>query len=127
MPKRTKTLAIGAALFLCEIYPISAQKGVWMAPSGKDFPLVGGNLANQRYSSLSQITSSNVSKLGGAWRVHVTDQSGMGSMEQTPVVVNGVMYVPTGAGGVLALNAATGKIVWKYQGSNGGTNRGVAV
>jgi quinohemoprotein ethanol dehydrogenase len=127
MSNRTRTLAIAATLFLCGICPIWAQKSAWIAPSAKDFPLAGGNLANQRYSGLGQITPANVSRLGGAWMVHVTDQSGTGNMEATPVVVNGVMYIPTGAGGVLALNAATGKVVWKYQAPNGGTNRGVAV
>ena len=49
-------------------------------------------------------------------------------MEATPVVVKGVMYIPTGLGGVLAIDAATGTIRWKYQSPNGGsTNRGVAV
>ena len=49
-------------------------------------------------------------------------------MEATPVVVKGVMYIPTGMGGVMAIDATTGAIRWKYQSPNGGsTNRGVAV
>jgi PQQ-dependent dehydrogenase (methanol/ethanol family) len=120
-------LAIAAALTACLLLPALAQHENWMAPSSKDFPTVGGNLANQRYSSLTQLTAANLSRLGGAWMVHVTDQSGSGSMEATPVVVNGVMYVPNGAGGVLAIDAATGAIKWKYQAPSGGTNRGVAV
>src|SRR5579863_7227325 len=110
------------------IVPALARQAGWRNAPGKDFPLVGGNLSNQRYSTLTEVTPSNVAKLGGAWITHVTDQSGGGSMEATPVVVDGVMYIPTGTGGILALDAATGAIKWKYQSPNGGgTNRGVVV
>ncbi len=121
-------LILATALMAIFILPVLAERESWMAPSGKDFPTVGGNLANQRYSSLTQITPANVSHLGGAWMVHVADQSGGGNMEATPVVVNGVMYIPSGKGEILALDAATGSIKWKYRSPDGGgTNRGVAV
>jgi PQQ-dependent dehydrogenase (methanol/ethanol family) len=126
-------LALSCSLIAWAVLPLLAQQVSWMAPSSKDFPLVGANLANQRYSSLTQITPANVSHLGGAWMVHVAAQPGEatpsgGSMEAAPIVVNGVMYIPTGTGGVLALDAATGAIKWRYQSSGrGGTNRGVAV
>lgn len=118
------TAALVASLSLS----FAATKPAWESPSGKDFSTVGGNLANQRFSSLAQITPANISQLGGAWVVHTTGQSGGGNMEATPVVVNGVMYIPTGTGGVMAIDAATGAIRWKFQSPNGGsTNRGVAV
>jgi len=128
MSNAFRKLAIISALSAAVLsFPALAQHQSWMAPSGSDFPLVGGNLANQRYSSLAQITPANLSRLGGAWMVHVNAQAA-GSMEATPIVVNGVMYVPTGAGGVVALDAATGSVKWKYQSPNGGgTNRGVSV
>ncbi len=110
------------------IVPAVAQQSSWRNAPGKDFPLAGGNMGNQRYSTLTEVTPANIAKLGGAWMIHVTDQSGGGSMEATPVVVDGVMYIPTGTGGILALDAATGAIKWKYQSPNGGgTNRGVVV
>lgn len=128
-------LALAISLIALAVLPLFAQHTNWMAPSAKDFPLVGANLANQRYSSLTQITPANISRLGGAWMVHISGQPGGGepglsggSMEATPVVVNGVMYIPTGTGGVLALDAATGAVKWRYQSSShGGTNRGVTV
>ena len=122
--------AVASALFLALfMLPAAAQHSdKWLAPIGKDFPSVGGNIANQRYSGLTRITPGNVAQLGGAWMVHVNDQTGGGNMEATPVVVNGVMYIATGAGGVMAVNAATGAKIWKFQSSSsGGTNRGVAV
>ncbi len=127
MSKLVRKLALASALSVGLLLPALAQHESWMAPSGKDFPLVGGNLANQRYSSLAQITPANLSRLGGTWMVHVNAQNA-GSMEATPIVVNGVMYIPTGGGGVVALDAATGAVKWKYQSPNGGgTNRGVSV
>ena len=56
--------------------PLSAstrQRG--LIASGKDFPTVGGDLANQRYSSLAEITRENVTRLGGAWMVRLKDAS----------------------------------------------------
>src|ERR1700680_1851863 len=88
---------------------------------------------NQRYSSLTGITPANLQKLGGAWMTHISDGANNSNLEGTPVVVDGVMYLPGTAGTILAVDAATGAVKWKYQptqgqaGGRGGTNRGVAV
>ena len=102
----------------------------WRAAPTKDFPIFGGNLGNQRYSALTAITPANVTKLGGAWVVHIADGASGANLEGTPVVTDGVMYLPGTAGTILALDAATGAVKWKYrpqtQGAGrGGTNRGV--
>jgi quinohemoprotein ethanol dehydrogenase len=128
MSNLAKPIFLATALSACVCLSFGASKVGWDSPAGKDFPTVGGNLGNQRFSSLTQISALTLPRLGGAWMVHTTSQSGGGNMEGTPVVVNGVMYIPTGLGGVMALDAATGAIRWKYQSPNGGsTNRGVAV
>src|SRR3569833_3150035 len=86
---------------------------------------------NQRYSTLTGITPANISNLGGAWTVHVADGVANANLEATPVVSDGVMYLPGSAGTILALDAATGELKWKYKpppgGPRGGTHRGVAV
>src|SRR3954470_22523045 len=86
---------------------------------------------NQRYSTLTGITPANIAKLGGAWTFHVADGVIGANFEATPVIVDGVMFLPGSAGTILALDAATGALKWKYQsqrgGPRGGTNRGVAV
>jgi PQQ-dependent dehydrogenase (methanol/ethanol family) len=112
---------------VCAVSLIAQQSG--QAPTTKDFPLAGGNLANQRYSALTQINPSNVSKLGGAWMIHVNDgKPGQGNMAGTPVVIDGVMYIGASGGDVLAINAATGAVIWRYKSAFGNqTNRGVAV
>ena len=115
-----------AALLAAAALWVGAAAGPsgWDAPPSKDFPLAGGNYANQRYSTLTGIGPANLSKLGGAWMVHVTDNNTAGSMEAAPVVVDGVMYVSNNRG-VVALNAATGAIQWKYAAPGGRMNRGV--
>ncbi len=102
------------------------QRG--FTPSAKDFPTVGGNLANQRHSSLGQITPANVARLGGAWMLRLEDGQPAGNMQGTPVVVGGVLYIGSGSGKVFAIDAATGARIWTYRPTLvGQTNRGVAV
>ena len=88
MSEVTKRIALGGALTVCLFASFAAEKALWNAPAGKDFPSAGGNLGNQRYSSLAQIAPANLSRLGGAWMVHTADQSAGGNMEATPIVVN---------------------------------------
>ena len=86
------------------------------SPIGKDWVTNGGNLTNQRYSTLKQIDTSNVAQLKGAWMTRLKG-SGLGtkySFEASPLVKNGIMYVITGNNDVFALNAKTGSILWEY-------------
>jgi len=65
------------------------------SPVGKDWVTNGGNLTNQRYSTLKQINTSNVKQLKGAWMTRLKG-SGLGgkySFEATPLVKDGIMYV----------------------------------
>lgn len=85
------------------------------SPIGKDWVTNGGNLTNQRYSTLKQIDTTNVSQLKGAWMTRLKG-SGFGgkySFEATPLVKDGIMYVVTGNEDVFALNAKTGEILWE--------------
>ena len=125
--KNAHKIAVGAVLIaLAGTTASTRQRG--LIASGRDFPTVGGNLANQRYSSLTQITRENVARLGGAWMVRLEDGQPAGNMQGTPVVVGGVMYIGSGTGKVFAIDAATGARIWTYQPTVGGqTNRGVAV
>ena len=108
------------------------------APAGADWLTNGGGVSNERYSTLTQINTSNASNLKLAWQVHL--QSGgtrFNSQEATPVVYQGVMYISTGDDDVFALDAATGKTLWKYTANIpktqittaccGFSNRGVAI
>jgi quinohemoprotein ethanol dehydrogenase len=86
------------------------------SPTGKDWVTNGGNLTNQRYSTLAQINTSNVKQLKGAWmtRLRGSGFDAKYSFEASPLVKNGIMYVITGNDDVFALNAKTGQILWEY-------------
>ena len=69
----------------------------------------GGGDAEQRYSPLTQVTTGNVSQLGLAWYV---DMSERGGYQSTPLVIDGRMYVTTPWSKVYAFDAKTGKRLW---------------
>ena len=97
-----------------------------LAPTGADFGKVGGNLGNQNYSALTGISRENVRNLGGAWVMRAEGGADMGVSQSSAIAVDGVIYVETAAGNVIAVDGATGALRWKYT-QNAGTRRGVAV
>ncbi|HEY6346358.1 MAG TPA: PQQ-binding-like beta-propeller repeat protein [Bryobacteraceae bacterium] len=121
------------------------QSSIRPIPAG-DWPLYSRDLASTRYSPLNQINTRNVSNLAPAWsyKLHSDataappDASGVGrgggkakgkggggiSSEATPIVVNGVMYAPSG-NRVVALEADSGKEVWSFTAPGNVGNRAV--
>src|SRR6266542_3559497 len=94
---------------------INTQELLQTKNGGNDWITYGGALNNQRYSTLDKINTSNVSQLRGAWMTRLG--SGLGSkyrFEADPVVVDGVMYIPTGNDDIFALDAKTGRKIWEY-------------
>jgi quinoprotein glucose dehydrogenase len=76
-----------------------------------DWPAYGGDSEDNRFSPLDQINRSNVSKLQVAWTY---DSGETGGMETSPIVVGNVLYTYTPSKSVVALDAATGKVLWKF-------------
>ncbi|TFV95157.1 PQQ-binding-like beta-propeller repeat protein [Leifsonia flava] len=103
-----------------------------LAPTGADMPTVGGNLGNQHYSGLTEITKRNLKHLAPAWRTHlsaVAPASDDVGQQTTPIVVDGVIYLDTPSGGVAAVDGATGEPLWKWENDVyglSGTRRGVS-
>lgn len=94
----------------------------------KDFPKVGGNLGNQNYSALRQINKGLVKQLGGAWVNRIEGGLDSGTNQSTTVVVDGVIYIESALGNVIAVDGKTGVTKWKWTTTFGGiTRRGVAV
>ncbi len=100
-------------------------------PRPGDWLSYNGNLQANRYSELNQINTGSVEKLSLKW-VFPIEHFGL---EATPIVADGVMYV-TGPNQAYALDALSGRVIWKYsrprtQGLVGdaslGTNRGMAI
>lgn len=103
-----------------------AEPGNWMA--------YGRTYDEQRFSPLTQINDRNAGGLGLAWHIDLDTARGQ---ESTPIVVDGVMYVTTAWSKVMAVNAATGAVMWRFDPEVPGeaaakgccdvVNRGVAV
>src|SRR4029079_1028409 len=91
----------------------------------------GRDYGNQRFSPIAQINTTNVGRLAPRW----VYQSGVASTFQTtPIVADGVMYLSLPFNHVVALDAKSGKELWRYQHKRrtekmccGPANRGVAV
>ncbi len=94
--------------------------------SGASWPTYNGDYSGRRFSSLSQINASNVSKLRLSWSY---DSAGV-AIKATPLMVHGVLYVAV-PDHAWALDARTGRLLWTWNNkSRGGThigNRGMAI
>jgi len=82
-----------------------------------NWPLHNLDLAGSRYSTLDQINTSNVKTLTPRWLFQYGIIDGV-SNQTTPVIVDGVMYVTDPRGGVYAVNAADGHLVWSFDVTN---------
>jgi quinoprotein glucose dehydrogenase len=101
-----------------------------------DWPNVGNDKGGQRYSGLDQINRENVASLKVAWTYNTGDAGATTTIECTPLVVEGLMFVTTVTSKVVALDPATGREVWQFDPyampwnnrirASGGVNRGVA-
>ena len=77
-----------------------------------DWPMKGHDDRDSHFSPLKQISTANIERLGLAWSLDLTDERG--ALEATPLAVDGVIYFP-GSGSVLyAVDAVTGKPLWKH-------------
>ena len=95
------------------------------SPHGqRDWPAYGGGAENAHYSSLAQINRKNVKRLRVAWTFD-TEESG--GLQTSPIIVANVLYGLTPTQKVFALDAASGKLLWKFDSGIRGTqpNRGL--
>jgi len=91
----------------------------------QDWPAYGGAPENNHYSKLAQINRSNVKRLAVAWSFDTQEEGGL---QTSPIIVEGVLYGITPTQKVFALDAATGKLLWKFDSGIRGTqpDRGLA-
>ena len=97
--------------------------------------MYGRDYSNQRWSPLAQIHARNVKDLKVSW-MYQTGISRLGSFETSPIVVDGIMYLTTPYNTAMAVNARTGRPLWRYEHKPsiaspiyccGPNNRGVAI
>jgi quinoprotein glucose dehydrogenase len=79
--------------------------------AGRDWRAYLGNTASTHYSVLDQINRGNVAKLQVAWTYETGDK---GEFQTNNLIVDGVLYTASPSRNVIALNAATGKALWKF-------------
>jgi len=107
---------------------VALSGNLWLAAQVKDFTPVteamlrnpaAGDWPNWRrtdnawgYSPLDQINKRNVGQLQLAWSWAMDDG---GAQEGTPLVYNGVMYLPNPRGVIQAIDGATGDLLWEYR------------
>ena len=91
----------------------------------RDWPAYGGGAEGIRYSTLKQIDRANVSRLRVAWSYDTAD--GALAVETQPIEVKGVLYGVTPNHHAIALDAATGKLLWHFDSgiAGRGPNRSV--
>jgi len=116
----TKTLSFVAAAMLCAIATQSfGQNGgfqpvtndVLANPPPGDWLMINRTYDEQRFSPLDQINKSNAGQLQMAWSRGLPT----GTNETTPIVHQGVMYTVNPGGGVIAINATNGDLIWEYE------------
>jgi quinoprotein glucose dehydrogenase len=105
--RRSPTLLALAALTLAVASEVSAAK----AQKSQDWPVINGDDAGDHYSPLTQINRANVSELRVAWTF---DTGEKGGLETNPLVIAGTVYGCTPSHKILALDATSGKLLWKF-------------
>jgi quinoprotein glucose dehydrogenase len=130
-----KTLSARIALLgsLVSAVTLGLIAGAAIKPTGfgasaqeqRDWPAYGGAPENNHYSSLTQINRGNVKRLAIAWSFDTQEEGGL---QSSPIIIDGVLYGITPTQKIFALDAATGKLLWKFDSGIRGTqpDRGLA-
>ncbi len=111
---RTKALVLGAVLGFC-VLAAASFTAFKAATTGEGsmvgWPAYSGGPEDMRYSSLAQINRGNVKQPKVAWSF---DTSEKGGFQTSPIIVDGVLFAYTPSQKVIALDAATGHLRWKF-------------
>ena len=108
----TERLLFAGAVLLTPLGAASQSSNV-------DWPAYHGGVDNAHYSSLSQINRSNVQDLEVAWTLDTGDALPGREMYCNPLVVDGVIYLLSPQLDVIAADAATGDVIWRFDPSEG--------
>jgi outer membrane protein assembly factor BamB/plastocyanin len=112
--------ATARAAATCAADPATVPGGEWRS--------YGHDLANTRTQPAeTTITRDNVATLGPVWTFSSNKVGGTGDFVGTPIVADGCVYAGTTGGNVYAVNADTGRLVWRVKLARGEVNNTVAV
>ena len=112
-----RLLTIAATLYLLTIAYAASWQG--RGAGASTWWAVNGGPNNARYSALTEITPANVNRLQLAWTYDSHDSFSGSEMQSNPIVVGGVLYATTPALKVIAVDAQTGREIWKFDPSGG--------
>lgn len=111
-------------LFFAGALILSAQSVAPKHPESLqvEWPYYGGDLGNSKYSPLMDINGGNIQQLQIAWQwkhweTHLPEYGTTpGVFESTPLMIDGVLYVTTPYNNIAAVDAETGKELWRFDG-----------
>ncbi|HJN95308.1 MAG TPA: PQQ-dependent dehydrogenase, methanol/ethanol family [Gammaproteobacteria bacterium] len=129
---RLLTLTIGLAFATTAVAQAPYERILNAADEPENWLTYNGGYMSQRHSLLDQINPDNVSTLELKW---VLQNQVFGAWQSNPLIVDGIMYVTERPNSVMAVDAVTGRVFWKFrhtpvEGARiccGANNRGVAV
>lgn len=98
------------ALLLISTLGFAGSVALAQQRTSVDWPVYGGSAQGDRYSTLDQINTKNVAGLTEVWRF----DTGAGGMQTSPLMIDGVLYAATPKQHTIALDAATGRLLWEY-------------
>lgn len=111
IPLLFATAALSATLSSCTHQTAPVADGQLADDAnGRDWPGFGRTYGEQHFSPLIEINADNVRKLGLAWSMDLPP----GNSATGPIAINGVLYFARFYSEVNAVDAATGKLLWKY-------------
>lgn len=98
-----------------------------IAPTTVEWPVIRGDQGGSQRADLGQINAANVHRLKVAWEFHTGDGVGGrgGSMYANPIIVDGLMYISTAKNNAEAIDARTGRQIWKFDASKYNPNNAV--
>lgn len=125
---RLRISAAALCLGIFAVFPFGYAAALGAASNSAgtvDWPVYGGQLANDHYSVLAQINRQNVGELRQAW---VFDTGEKGAIQTSPLVIGRILYAYTASQKVIALDATSGKLLWKFDSGvvGSGPMRGLA-
>ena len=108
------TILLAAAGIAGALLPANGQPAAGGAQHDVDWPAYNGGVDGDHYSPLAQINRGNVAQLRVAWQF---DTGEKGNLETNPLVAGRMLYAVTPFGKVIALDAATGRLLWTFDSS----------
>ncbi len=124
LPMKSKNVMRVAIAALAIVYALTwpvhglAQGSESGGQKSVDWPVYGGQASFDHYSPLTQINRADVGKLETAWKF---DTGEKGILQTSPIIVGRVLYAFTPTEKVIALDAASGKLLWKFDSGIFGT------